>query len=101
MLYQLANQTSHVNIPAEFDDYVDSELTKLAPIMASFPDNTMLRVVVDDASGSDDIEIGLRLSLPNRLLTSRETGSVGALRSVFDKALKNLRRQLLDLKGQS
>lgn len=98
MHYQFSIQTSHVTIPEDFDDYVAREVAKLDPIVASFPDATLLRVIVDDASGMDDVEVLLRLSLPDRLLTSRETGPVTELRSIFGNALKTLRRQVLDYK---
>jgi ribosome-associated translation inhibitor RaiA len=98
MIYQISKQASHVQIPDTFDDFVDQELDKLVPILASYPDDTMLRVVVDDASGTDDVEVHLRLSLPSKMLASRETGAATVLTSVFDRALKELRRQLLQEK---
>lgn len=100
MRYQLSNQTSHLDISEDLEDYIDKETAKLDPIIASFPDDTLLRVILDDAEGVDEIEVLLRLSLPSRLLTSRETGSFDHARSVFGKALKDLRRQLLEFKEQ-
>jgi ribosome-associated translation inhibitor RaiA len=98
MIYQIAKQTRHMSVPAEFDDFVDQELDKLVPIMDSYPEDTMLRVVVEDASGTDDVEVQLRLSLPQKMLASRETGAATTLHSVFERALKELRRQLLSVK---
>lgn len=99
MHYQFANQAKHVSVPADFDDTIERESSKLDPIMASFPDDTLLRVIVDDASGVDEIEVSLRLSLPDQLLVSRETGPLAELNSVFGKALRQLRRQVLDYKA--
>lgn len=99
MQHQFSDQTAHFSIPSDFAEFVEAEIDKLDPIVHSFPD-TLLRVVVDDASGTDEVEILLRLSLPSKLLTSRETGSADHIRSVFGKALKDLRRQLLDFKAQ-
>jgi ribosome-associated translation inhibitor RaiA len=98
MRYQISKQVKHFDIPANFDDFVDQELDKLVPILASYPDDTMLRVIVDDASGVDEVEVSLRLSLPSQMLTSRETGAATNLSSVFERALKELRRQVLDMK---
>lgn len=100
MIYQISKQANHVDIPASFDDVVDQETDKLVPILASYPDDTMLRVVVDDASGTDEVEVQLRLSLPGRMLTSRETGAATTLPSVFERALKELRRQVLQVKDK-
>jgi ribosome-associated translation inhibitor RaiA len=98
MRYQISKQVKHFDIPANFDDFVDQELDKLVPILASYPDDTMLRVVVEDASGIDEVEISLRLSLPGQMVTSRETGATTNLSSVFERALKELRRQVLEVK---
>jgi ribosome-associated translation inhibitor RaiA len=98
MIYQIAKQASHVAIPAHFDDVVDRETEKIVPLLASYPDDTMLRVIVDDASGTDEVEVSLRLSLPDKLLVSHETGAAIRLESVFERALKELRRQLLSVK---
>ncbi len=95
MLYQISKQARHVDIPTEFDDVVDREIEKLLPIVASYPEDTMLRIIVDDASGTDEVEIVLRLSLPGNMLVSRETGAANMLPSVFDQALKQMRRQVL------
>jgi ribosome-associated translation inhibitor RaiA len=99
MIYQIAKQARHVEIPADFDDFVDQETGKLAPMLASYPDDTMLRVIVDDASGTDDVEVSLRLSLPQKMLASHETGAATTLPSVFERALKELRRQVVSEKG--
>jgi ribosome-associated translation inhibitor RaiA len=98
MIYQLSKKARHVNIPASFDDFVDQETEKLTPILASYPDDTMLRIMVDDASGTDEVEVSMRLSLPDRMLSSRETGGATVLTSVFERALKELRRQVLQVK---
>jgi ribosome-associated translation inhibitor RaiA len=98
MIYQISKQAKHIDVPPQFDDIVDQQLDKLMPIMASYPDDTMLRVIVDDASGTDDVEVSLRLSLPSAMLSSRETGTATALSSVFERALKELRRQVLEVK---
>lgn len=98
MMYQIAKQTKHVEILPQFDDIVDRETDKLVPLLASYPDDTMLRIIIDDASGTDDVEVSLRLSLPDRLLASRETGTATTLPSVFERALKEIRRQVLDVK---
>jgi ribosome-associated translation inhibitor RaiA len=98
MIYQISKQTKHTTVPAAFDDFVDQELDKLVPILASYPDETMLRVVVEDASGTDDVEVQLRLSLPQKMLSSRETGAATTLNSVFERALKEIRRQVISVK---
>jgi ribosome-associated translation inhibitor RaiA len=98
MIYQISKQTKHTEVPAAFDDFVDQELDKLVPILASYPDETMLRVVVEDASGTDDVEVQLRLSLPQKMLSSRETGAATTLNSVFERALKEIRRQVISVK---
>jgi ribosome-associated translation inhibitor RaiA len=98
MLYQMAKQSKHTDIPADFDDVVDRELDKLVPLLADYPEDTMVRIIVDDASGTDDVEVSLRLSLPSQLLVSHETGAATTLTSVFERALKELRRQLLQEK---
>jgi ribosome-associated translation inhibitor RaiA len=98
MIYQISKQAKHVDIPDSFDAMVDQELDKIISILASYPDDTMLRVIVRDASGTDDVEVLLRLSLPNTLVVSRETGAATTLHTVFERALKELRRQLLHIK---
>lgn len=100
MNYQIADRTRHVTVPEHFEDYIAKEVAKLDPLVASFPDDSMLRIVIDDASGVDDVEITMRLSLMNNQLSSSETGSQTEIRSVFSHALKQLRRQLLDFKEQ-
>jgi hypothetical protein len=54
--------------------------------------------MVTDASGIDEVEVSMRLSLPDRMLSSRETGGATVLTSVFERALKELRRQVLQTK---
>jgi ribosome-associated translation inhibitor RaiA len=98
MIYQITKQARHSDVPADFDTFVDQETGKLAPILASYPDETMLRVIVADASGTDEVEVTLRLSLPDQLLVSRETGAAKTITTVFERALKEVRRQLLRAK---
>jgi len=100
MQYQFSNQATHISLPEDFGDYVEAETAKLDPIMAKFPEDSMLRVIVSDAEGVEDVEILLRLSLPNKLLNSRETGSAKHIQSVLSRALKELRRQVLAYKDQ-
>jgi len=41
----------------------------------------------------------LRLSLPQKMLASHETGAATTLPTVFERALKELRRQVVSDKG--
>ncbi len=100
MQYQFSNQVTHVSLPEDFGDYVDKETAKLGPIMAKLPEDSMLRVIVSDAEGVEDVEVLLRLSLPDRMLSSRETGSAKHIQSVLSSALKELRRQIIAYKDQ-
>lgn len=101
MQHQITDQTRHTAIPMPMEDYIAQELTKIDPIVASFPpDATILRVIFDDGGRAGNVEVQLRLSLPTRMITSRQEGPSTELRSVFDAALSQLRRQLLEHKRQ-
>lgn len=96
MHYELTNRSDNFTNSDTIKAFLDGEVAKLDPIVEDFPDNTMLRIIVDHGGNANDIDVQLRLSLPSTMLVSHEPGP--DFRKAFDQAFKELKRQVLDYK---
>jgi ribosome-associated translation inhibitor RaiA len=96
MHYELTNRTDNFTNSDTIKAFLDGEVAKLDPIVEDFPDNTMLRIIVDEGGNSNVLEVQLRLSLPGNIFVSHEPGP--DFRKAFDQAFKELKRQVLDYK---
>ncbi|MDP9309343.1 MAG: HPF/RaiA family ribosome-associated protein [Chloroflexota bacterium] len=96
MYYEVTNRSNTFTTTDAITSFLDEEVAKLAPIVDDYPDDLLLRVIVEDGGNSNVLEVQLRLSLPGHMVVSHEQGN--DFRKVFDQALRELRRQVLDQK---
>lgn len=96
MYYEVTNRSKNFTTTDAITSYLDTEVAKLQPIVGDYPEDLLLRVIVDDGGNANDIEVQLRLSLPGHMFVSHEPGP--DFRKAFEQAVKELRRQVLDEK---
>ena len=96
MYYEVTNRSKNFTTTDAITSFLDTEVAKLEPIVGDYPEDLLLRVIVDEGGNANAIEVQLRLSLPGHMYVSHESGP--DFRRAFEQALKELRRQVLDNK---
>jgi ribosome-associated translation inhibitor RaiA len=100
MLYEISNAARDITLSEADHALIDENLRRhLDPLLASLPEDAApLRILINDESGRPFVDVTLRLALPDRLLRAHETGP--AFRPAFERALRELRRQVLEWKDR-
>jgi len=100
MRYEITNTAASVTLTQDDQALIDDDLGRhLDPLLRSFSEDSIyLRVLLNDESGPPLVDVALRLALPDRLLLAHETGP--AFRPAFQRALRELRRQVLDYRDR-
>lgn len=97
MHYEIVNESRKLIITPELESALEKELRRLDPLVASFPEDTvLLRVIFNDEAAFRGHEVKLRLSLPGKLLTAYAVSPHPQV--AIDAAIDNLRRELIDYK---
>lgn len=94
MRYEVTNRSKNFTTTDAITSYLDTEVAKLEPIVGNYPEDLLLRVIVDEGGNANDIDVQLRLSMPGHMYVSHEPGP--DFRKAFEQALRELRRQVLD-----